>query len=135
MMISHKGHQVLILLACLFLTSCISADDPTASDISLIGYWQHTERAYSIGAGLIVEDVIRGEIYEIRKDGTFTHESGGLVSGTWEITPDNVLKFIFKEEVEDRVINLNYEINNDNLILSPALVICTDGCYDKYERR
>ena len=133
---SYKVSTIIIALLSIFLLSCSSdTEAPNLGDSSLVGKWQLTERAYSIGAGLIVEEVSRGEIYEIRSDGTFTYDSGGRASGTWDVSADDILNFSFKEEVEDRIVNFKYEFDGDALIFRPAFVICTDGCYDKYERR
>ncbi len=128
-----KVSSVFIFFLSLFLFSCSGSDEPILNDNKLVGEWQHTERAYSIGAGLIVEDVSRGEVYEIRADGTFTYDAGGRDTGTWEVSDDDIINFRF--EVEDRIVNFKYEFDGDALIFRPAFVICTDGCYDKYERR
>ena len=131
---SSKINSAFFVLLSAFVFSCSSSDVPVITDKSLVGDWQHTERAYSIGAGLIVEEVSRGEIYEIRSDGTFTYDSGGRATGTWGISDDDILNFSFKEEVEDRIVNFKFELTGNTLILTPAFVICTEGCYDKYER-
>lgn len=130
-----KISSTLIVLLSAFIFSCTSTDTPVDVENSLVGEWQHTERAYSIGAGLIVEEVNRGEIYEIRSDGSFTYDSGGRASGTWNVSADNILNFNYKEEIEDRIVNFKYEFDGNMLIFRPAFVICTDGCYDKYEKR
>ncbi len=97
--------------------SCDSSDVNDGND-PLIGKWHHTKRAFSAGADPIIEDIEDGGIYGIREDGTFTYLFDGRSSGTWDISSDDILNFNFDEEVEDRVVNFNYEIVGSELTLA-----------------
>lgn len=123
-----------LFLLAISLLSCTDSGEAITID-SIVGEWQHTERAFSAGAGLIVEDVIRGEVYRINDDGTFTYVFEEEFTGTWEITVDDVLSFNYDVVVEGRISDFTFEVDGDELILKPAFVFCTEECFNKYERR
>ena len=131
---SLKIFGTLFLFAMTSLMSCSDSDVSDNND-SIIGEWQHKESAFSIGAGFIVEDVTNGEVYRINDNGTFDYDFGQELTGTWEVTVDDVLSFNFDPVIEGRIVDFKYEIDGDELILKPAFVFCTEECFDKYRRR
>jgi len=126
-----------IFISCLlfgaYFISCASESTEVITDEPLIGQWTHIERAFSIGGPLITEDVNDGVVYNIKSGGTFTLMSATSESGTWRVA-DDVLSFDFDGEVGDRIVDFKYEIDGDILTLSPAFVICVEGCFDRYKK-
>ncbi len=123
-----------LLLFAISYSSCTDIEDNINTD-SIIGEWQHTQRVFSAGGDLIVEDVIGGEVYRIDGDGTFTYIFEEEFTGTWEVTTDDVLSFSFEVVVEGHISDFTFEVDGDDLILKPAFVFCTEECFNKYERR
>lgn len=126
----------------------ISCDGPQESknqDTSIVGTWKLIETFGSDGASNPIWRTLRKEdnayIYTFKDDGTFTTTWVSDCSyGTYEINSSAIMLDFeckdFKSSLEspDGKIIENYVIEDGKLILTPAYLLCIEGCGFKFEK-
>ena len=125
--------KVLGFLLCLILSSCLSHEVTLSEGSSVVGKWKLVEVNIGIGPAGEWEPVEQGEIYQLNSDGTFSlSANSGCTSESYEINA-NILDLTF-DCPGSNPLSYRYTLEKSYLTLSPAKVMCIEGCLYKFER-
>jgi hypothetical protein len=135
---SFQSLSISLLLSSILFSSCVKNDDLCCglengkSYDALIGKWQLVEQKIGIGPPGEWKDVDNGEQFEFFSDLTFSSTTPTCASGTF-ILEDNILKFYCGGEKSLRDFTI-VKFTGSSMTLTPASVICTEGCLFRYEK-
>ncbi len=119
------------LLAC----SCADQEPSDEEKLSaLTGRWQLVEKKVGIGSRGSWQPVDEGPVYQLNTDSTFfLSEHPACVSGFFHLT-GSLLFLNFECPTYDEEQTYYYSLSTLQLTLSPATVVCTEGCQFKYKK-
>ena len=127
----------LAIVCMLLLFACEAERAITEENLvadTLIGNWQLTEQNVSIGGPSTWQTVEDGEIFTLASDGQFMGFNWvNCSTGNYETTQESL---ILRYDCPDNSNIFTYSLEKDNeeIILSPKTVICTETCKYKYRK-
>lgn len=126
--------RVIVVMISLLIWSCT---DHEPSDIekfsALTGRWQLVETKIGIGSPGSWQPVASGVVYQLNSDSTFVlSEHPVCTAGFWYFT-NNMLHLEFECPASDEQIYY-YSLSALHLTLSPAKILCMEGCQFKYRK-
>lgn len=127
---------ILSTLAFFCLLSCESEPIIIAEFTAptLAGEWQLVEQKVSIGGPVTWQKVTDGATFTLNADGTFAGFQlfNDCQTGTYE-TQEEALILTYNCE-DSKPFTYTLQRENENIILSPKTVICTETCEYKYRK-
>lgn len=129
----------LLLITSLFLLLACEPEEQVSESLktalSLAGQWQLVEQKVSIGGPATWQTVENGDTFTLLENGDFSDLQifGDCGTGTFETTDDELtLTYNCAEDTKPFTYSLKRE--NEDIILSPKTVICTETCEYKYRK-
>ena len=127
---------MLSMLALFCLLACESEPIIVAEFAAptLVGEWQLVEQKVSIGGPATWQTVDNGATFRLKADGTFAGFQlfNDCQTGTYE-TQEEELTLIYNCE-DSKPFTYSLQKENEDIILSPKTVICTETCEYKYRK-
>lgn len=128
-----------LLIASLFLLLACEPKEQVSeslkSPLPLVGQWQLVEQKVSIGGPATWQTVENGAVFTLVENGSFSNLQifGDCGTGTFEATDDEL---ILTYNCATNTKPFTYSLNrvNEDIILSPKTVICTETCEYKYRK-
>ena len=126
--------SLILILGILLSLTCCSDDDNKTQETNIKGSWKLIE-TYGSDGGSNPQwtSVDNGYTYTFNNDGTIISDRF-TCNGSYTLLSSNQVTITF--DCTDSQFNLmyNYSSENQNLILTPDLSNCDEGCGEKYEK-
>lgn len=128
-----------LFLAFGILLACESEDRIITEDLvatpPLVGEWQLVEQKVSIGGPATWQDIEDGDTFTLNADGTFDGFQlfSDCKTGTFEST-DEELTLTYNCDDDTKPFTYSLRKENEDIIISPKTVICTETCEYKYRK-
>lgn len=122
-----------------FFLACEGEDNVTTEDLKaaapLVGEWQLVEQKVSIGGPATWQDVEDGDTFTLNADGTFDGFQlfSDCRTGTFE-SSDEELTLTYNCEDDTKPFTYFLQQEDDDIIISPKTIICTESCEYKYRK-
>lgn len=128
-----------LLLTALFLLLACEPEEQVSESLKtalpLVGQWQLVEQKVSIGGPATWQKVENGDVFTLLEDGGFSNLQifGDCSTGTFEATDEEL---ILTYNCADDTKPFTYSLTraNEDIILSPKTVICSETCEYKYRK-
>lgn len=126
------------MLALFCLLACESEEtiiEEFAISTPLAGKWQRVEQKISIGGPATWEKVDNGDTFTLQTDGSFSDFQlfNDCQTGTYEAIEDE-LTLTYNCDIDTKPFTYSLQKENEDIILSPKTVICTESCAFKYRK-
>lgn len=119
---------------------CVDAEEmccgfERVAEKELFGKWQLVEQKIGIGPPGEWTDVDDGNIYEFRRDNSFTYtENPSCPGGSFEVKNDTLVLHYNCIEINKTWDYRMVEFDESSMTLTPASVYCTEGCSFRYKK-